>query len=578
MPRSPLPDLPVAQDMIGTWLGYDHQIRIDNAAFFDMQNMSSDLFPVASQRPRRAKVMEFAAPQGLYAKEQLAWVDSNRFYYAGAYVADVTPGEKQLVGMGAHIIIWPDATMYNIDKAEYTQLGAQWAQMEGGIATYSLATIDGDDYGDYIISPTAPADPTDATVWLDTSSTPHVLKRFSVSSGMWIGIPTTYVKIACTGIGAAFKKQDGLTIKNSAIDTLNADTIAWSVSDNAIVVVGLIDQVTTQDYDADAPLTVERRIPPMDFICESGNRIWGCSSANHEVYCCKLGDPTNWFSYIGIASDSYAATVGSDGPFTGVAAFESSIYFFKDDRYHRLWGSVPSNFQLTEIQAAGVAQGSHKSLAVVNSVLYYLSIYGVMAYSGGRPSPVSQAFGERRYKRGVGGIRGSKYYLSVEDEQGRASLFVLDTEKGMWHREDDARARWFAPLDNETYFVAEPKTDGGPYALMSIGGHGSADLEGPLPWFVESGNIGLESPDRKYITRLQIRAEMSAGATLRVGIAHDSSSYWEWTDFVVAKTMRSFYMPVRVRHCDHFRVRLEGVGECRIISMSKHVEQGSDWA
>ena len=64
---------------------------------------------------------------------------------------------------------------------------------------------------------------------------------------------------------------------------------------------------------------VERRVPDLDFVTECDNRVWGCSSRENVIYGCKLGDPTNWFSYRGIAADSYAVTVGSDGPFTGAA-------------------------------------------------------------------------------------------------------------------------------------------------------------------------------------------------------------------------------------------------------------------
>ena len=58
---------------------------------------------------------------------------------------------------------------------------------------------------------------------------------------------------------------------------------------------------------------VERRVPDLDFLTECDNRVWGCSSRENVIYGCKLGDPTNWFSYRGIAEDSYAVTVGSDG-------------------------------------------------------------------------------------------------------------------------------------------------------------------------------------------------------------------------------------------------------------------------
>ena len=57
----------------------------------------------------------------------------------------------------------------------------------------------------------------------------------------------------------------------------------------------------------------------MDYLTECDNRVWGCSNKENVIYACKLGDPTNWFSYRGIAEDSYAVTVGSDGSFTGAA-------------------------------------------------------------------------------------------------------------------------------------------------------------------------------------------------------------------------------------------------------------------
>lgn len=86
---------------------------------------------------------------------------------------------------------------------------------------------------------------------------------------------------------------------------------------------------------------LERRVPDMDYLTECDNRVWGCSNKENVIYACKLGDPTNWFSYRGIAADSYAVTVGSDGAFTGAATCMGYALFFKENTLHKLYGSKP---------------------------------------------------------------------------------------------------------------------------------------------------------------------------------------------------------------------------------------------
>ena len=70
---------------------------------------------------------------------------------------------------------------------------------------------------------------------------------------------------------------------------------------------------------------------------------------------------------------------------------------------------------------------------------------------------------------------------------------------------------------------------------------------------------------------------MEEGATLRVSVQYDS--YGEWEDQVcmegVGRT-RSVTVPVLTRRCDHFRLRFDGTGVCRLFSIAKIIEYGSD--
>ena len=69
---------------------------------------------------------------------------------------------------------------------------------------------------------------------------------------------------------------------------------------------------------------------------------------------------TNWYSYLGTAADSYAATVGSDGEFTGCTAYGGQVLFFKEDCIHKVYGSYPANYQINTQRCRGVQKDVRK--------------------------------------------------------------------------------------------------------------------------------------------------------------------------------------------------------------------------
>ena len=81
---------------------------------------------------------------------------------------------------------------------------------------------------------------------------------------------------------------------------MNGSHIIRDKGDDFITITGIIPNTINQT----APIKVERKLPEMDFIIESGNRIWGCNSEKNEIYASKLGDPKNFDSFLGISTDS----------------------------------------------------------------------------------------------------------------------------------------------------------------------------------------------------------------------------------------------------------------------------------
>ena len=96
-----------------------------------------------------------------------------------------------------------------------------------------------------------------------------------------------------------------------------------------------------------------------------------------------------------------------------------------------------------------------------------------------------------------------------------------------------------------------------------------------MEWYLESGDIGMDSPMHKYVKNLNIRLQLAEKAKLKIEIMYDSSMDWEYVMEFYCTRKRSYEIPVPVRRCDHFRIRLSGWGEVRIFSITKAMEGGS---
>ena len=566
-----------SRKMVDVFKGYNHNLRIGDGEFFDMKNMTSDYYPVLSPRKKRGLYASPNSPKGLIAKDALCYVDGTKFVI-NEYPVEIGLNDepKQLISMGAYVIIMPDKKWINtLDTTEFGNIEASFTSEND--VTFSLCTVDGADYEDMTVSASEPADPENMALWIDTSSTPHSLKQWSATSAMWVQIATTYVKISCPNIGKAFDLYDGVTIsgiKDEALQDLNASMSIWEKDDDYIVVVGILDAVTAQTVEEGA-IKVERKMPEMDFITESENRLWGCryGVANNgevvnEIYASKLGDFKNWNCFMGLATDSYAASCGTDGQFTGAITHMGYPLFFKENCVHKVYGNYPANFQIQTTACRGVQKGCERSLAIVNEVLFYKARSGICAYDGSLPTEASYVLGNEAYSEAVGGAHGNKYYVSMKDLTDEWNLFVYDTAKGMWHKEDDFKADCFCSCRNELYAIC----CGDIICMLGSG----EDYEGDLEWMVQTGEIGISSPDMKYISRLTVRMAMDIGAEVMFYAQYDFCDAWEPLFSLRSDNLRSFSLPIRPKRCDHMKIRIEGVGMAKIYSITKTIEQGSE--
>lgn len=558
--------------------GYNHNLRAGDGEFYDMQNLTSDFFPVLANRRSRGVFKKAGEYTGLIGKDALCYIDGSKFCMNEYRVEmGLNDSPKQLIGMGAYVIILPDRKFINTeDLTDFGNIDAE-VTTQGNLVA-QLCRADGQVYSPDYMGATEPENPEAMEIWLDTSGEKPSLKQWSGSAAMWVSIQTTYVRLSATGIGKPFSVFDGVQITGLAgldpeLAELESNTVIWAKGDDFIVITGVI----TQDHTVDTPVTVLRRMPEMDFVVEAKNRLWGCKygiaedgQVVNEIYCSKLGDFKNWRCYMGLSTDSWAASVGTDGAFTGAVTHLGYPIFFKENVMHKVYISEIGAHAVQDTACRGVQEGCGASLAIVGETLLYKSRSGICAYDGSLPGDVSAALGQEVYTNAVGGAHGDKYYVSMKDTAGKWHLFVYDLAKGMWHKEDNTQAKAFCSCKGEMYFIDAASGD-----IMTVMGSGEKQ-NGIVSWMAETGVIGVPEPDVKYLARLLVRMSLVYGASASFFVEYDSSGNWEYLFTMEGTGLQSFRVPVKVRRCDHLRLRIAGHGEVKIYSVTKIMEYGSD--
>lgn len=551
--------------------GLDRRPRGQEGSFREMENLCAQGYPTLTVRCPRGIAGSVTAPGGLTAKDGLIWVDGHTLYINGSAAGLVlSEGKKQLVSMGAWLLIWPDKLYIN--TKDLTDFGSlENKRVTEGEVSFTLCRPDGTAYSGYLAADTAPEEPESGSLWLDTGGEETALRQYGQDG--WTEVDDVCVGLHAAGIGVGFRAGDGVSVSGCREEALNGSFQLRAAEEDCLVVTALPGGLSSQTE----PVTVERSVPDMDYVVESGNRLWGCKygivdgQAVNEIYACALGDFRNWNSFAGLSTDSYAAARGSDGPFTGAAACMGGVVFFKENCMERIYPAAGGGHQIVTVPCSGVRKGAERTVAVADGVVYYLGNDGVYAFDGSMPVCVSRALGDKRYTGGVAGGESGRYWLSAVDAAGETELLVYDTQKRLWHRQDDTAAVAFARWNGEMTVLC---SDG--RLLDTSGTLGTAETG--FSWSAESGDLGLYTPEHKYLSRLELRLKAAAGSTVKAYVCYDGDNVWEQVGGVSGEVgqTRGAVLQVRPRRCGHLRLKLAGDGPCRVYSAAAVYEKGSD--
>lgn len=501
--------------------GINHTETAANGTIYDMRNLSSEHMPLIAPRAPRYHTQTLTTPNGIFADDRMFLVDGESLFVDGVSVGTVANSPKTFCGVSGRVIIFPDKLVYE---------NGELKPME---ATYSATNL-------------------------------------VFGKGTFAGAPAEANSITTTGAVFPFKVGDAVEISGCTVQPANNKTpIIREISEDGKTLrfYEFTFTVTGDSITETGTVTLARKVPDMDFVCANENRLWGCK--DDTIYASKLGDPFNWYVFDGISTDAWSVNTGTAGKFTGCVSYLGYPVFFKENGIFKVYGAKPANYQVMASATLGVDAGSERSLAVAGETLYYLSRAGIVAYTGGVPTVVSAPLGHGVMRNAVAGSDGRKYYVSIETENG-TRLFVLDTKAGAWHAEDDLAivgtaykgGLYALSADGRLQIIAAPQ---------EIPANSAAETE--IESMLEFGDFDFDNFASKYPVRLRLRLSTENNAEVTVYISYDGGE-WETVKTVRGAGKRSVYLPVPIRRCDHFRLKLSAVGEWRLHAIAWELHSG----
>ena len=238
--------------------------------------------------------------------------------------------------------------------------------------------------------------------------------------------------------------------------------------------------------------------------------------------------------------------------------------FFKEQMIHKVYGNKPSNIQITSYPGRGVKKGCEKSLCVINETLYYASQEGVCAYDGSMPYLISQNI-KRDYTKAVACQDKGKYYVSLFADEWE--VYVFDTKQKLWHREDRSQFKATCYAEGKMYYIDAEN------ALRLI--RDSETGMETVSWYMESGDQEEGNIDKKRLHKLQFLMELEEGSMVEVYLKYDNEPVWEKIKTFIAPKKQSFQLHLRPRRCTSYRWKLSGLGDMKLIALSKEYEVGT---
>lgn len=339
-------------------------------------------------------------------------------------------------------------------------------------------------------------------------------------------------------------------------------------------------------------ITIECCPPVMDYICSCNNRIFGCTG--DTIWACALGDPYNWWTYEGLSTDSWSVDVGSVGDFTACAAYDGDVYFFKENCFYRLYNTeqAPSKWVLSQYDYPGVKAGCHRSVAVADGAMYYLTIRGMYRFGGSVPACIQAPLGIDLPTDCVGGSDMTDYWACLRTAAGW-EVFVFDTSVGAWYKHDQLQVLRFAYHDRQIIALCEKtkwvdNVQTTIWTEICLHGENSSYTAAGEDWDTKDSSLtfgvmhlygaykGAHANDRHLQQKLMISCFLGRGTELVVSAVFDNG-HFEEIGRISEYGRKAHYIAIPPVRCDFCQIKLEADGDWWLYDISPGRLDGTEF-
>lgn len=508
-------------------VNYTDNYREGQLAYSD--GISTRRYPYIANRFSNERLPEYSNVDAMGAWDTLVYASGGKLYYKGEEVGEISEGPKQFVFLNTKIVIWPDKMYIDMLEGKAYKIEdsyTSWGIHFNGTRVYLYAFTQEE------------RDERDAA-----------MEKFKVGDCLTI-----------TGdIDPENVEEDGLIVTE-----INKRLYYISFAREKVF--------KANNPESSKIITIARHVPPIDYICESENRLWGCSNKDQTIYASALGDPGTFYDYRLVSTASFAIAVGSKGDFTGCAHLGSTVLFFKEDCMHKMLGSYPEEYQMVTYNYDGVKRGCNKSIVGDNEVLYFVGTNGVYQYNGATPYLISRELGNISLENAIGGFDGQMYHISAE-VNGETQYLTYDTVNRIWMRESGNKVVDFAKIDDIMYTLLD---DGYVYK-KDLSGRYEGEWRMRLKPIYESGRSSKGSAatfEKKRYSRLLIRVELPEGSRIIADVSTDGGK-WKKCGEIRGEKENVSLLVVPIARCDKFELELHGTGEFTILGISRSFMEGS---
>ncbi len=293
--------------------------------------------------------------------------------------------------------------------------------------------------------------------------------------------------------------------------------------------------------------------PHIDYACMDNNRIVAVNK--NSFYASSLGDYTNWTDFVDAdgnpkATGAYAEELNTPGDFNSITKYNTSVILTKNDMVYVCYGNKPP-YRINEVCKTGCIDG--RTIAEIDGYLYWLGRDGIYRFGGSIPRLVSHKIGGD-FISGVAVANGLKYYCCLYDGKSY-KMYVYNAQYDFWHIEDSVQ------------YVDLVAKDGIVYGLTADGKIVKFDSgDERVSWSFTTIDFDFSTEYTKNVAKVYCRLKLYDQAYVNLYIRSNKQDWYKFASYKADGT-NVFQAKAKLKKCDYFTLRVEGVGDAEIMDI-----------